>query len=31
VGGLGWNRNTNTAQFGEQLGLFPLIGIDWRF
>jgi outer membrane receptor protein involved in Fe transport len=31
IGGLGWNRNTNTAQFGEQLGLFPLIGIDWRF
>lgn len=31
IGGLGWNRNTNTAEFGEQLGLFPLIGIDWRF
>jgi outer membrane receptor protein involved in Fe transport len=31
VGGLGWNRNSNRAEFGEQLGLFPLVGIDWRF
>jgi hypothetical protein len=31
VGGLGWNRNSNQAEFGDQLGLFPLIGIDWRF
>ena len=31
IGGIGWNRNTNTQQFGEQLGLFPLIGMDWRF
>ncbi len=31
IGGLGWNRNTNVAEFGDQLGLFPLVGIDWRF
>lgn len=31
IGGIGWNRNTNSTQFGEQLGLFPLVGIDWRF
>lgn len=31
IGGLGWNRNSNQAEFGEQLGLFPLVGIDWRF
>ena len=26
-----WNRRTNTQQFGEQQGLFPIIGLDWRF
>lgn len=31
IAGIGWNRNSNTVQFGEQLGLFPLIGLDWRF
>ena len=31
IGGIGWNRATNTTQLGEQLGLFPLIGMDWRF
>jgi hypothetical protein len=31
IGGLGWNRNSNMPEFGEQLGVFPLVGIDWRF
>ena len=26
-----WNRRTNTQQFGEQQGLFPILGLDWRF
>lgn len=31
VGGEGWNRTRNSSEFGEQLGLFPNIGLDWRF
>ena len=26
-----WNRRTNSQQFGEQQGLFPILGLDWRF
>jgi len=26
-----WNRRTNTEQFGEQQGIFPILGVDWRF
>jgi hypothetical protein len=26
-----WNRRTNTQQFGEQQGSFPILGLDWRF
>ena len=26
-----WNRRSNTQQFGEQQGLFPILGLDWRF
>jgi hypothetical protein len=26
-----WNRRTNTQQFGEQQGIFPIFGLDWRF
>jgi hypothetical protein len=26
-----WNRRTNTQQFGEQTGIFPILGLDWRF
>jgi len=26
-----WNRRTNTQQFGEQQGLFSILGLDWRF
>ena len=26
-----WNRRTNTQQFGEQQGIFPILGFDWRF
>lgn len=31
IAGIGWNRNTNAQQFGEQLGIFPVLGLDWRF
>ncbi|MBI4893296.1 MAG: TonB-dependent receptor [Acidobacteria bacterium] len=26
-----WNRATNRPEINEQLGLFPIIGLDWRF
>lgn len=26
-----WDRARNEARFNRQLGLFPLIGLDWRF
>ena len=26
-----WNRRSNTQQFGEQQGIFPVVGLDWRF
>ena len=26
-----WNRRTNSQQFGEQQGVFPVLGFDWRF
>jgi len=26
-----WNRRTNSQQFGEQQGIFPILGLDWRF
>jgi len=26
-----WNRRTNSQQFGEQQGIFPILGFDWRF
>jgi outer membrane receptor protein involved in Fe transport len=31
IAGFGWNRRTNVQTTGEQLGIFPNIGIDWRF
>ncbi len=31
IGGLGWNRDKGIPEFGDQLGLFPLVGFDWRF
>lgn len=31
VAGLSWNRRTNRSVTGEQLGIFPNIGLDWRF
>jgi outer membrane receptor for ferrienterochelin and colicin len=27
----GWNTRTNEQYFGEQQGIFPILGIDWRF
>ncbi len=28
---ISWNRITNTADVSDQMGLFPLFGLDWRF
>jgi outer membrane receptor protein involved in Fe transport len=30
-GGYRWNRRTNASEFGEQQGIFPILGLDWRF
>ena len=30
-GSYNWNRRTNSQQFGEQQGIFPILGFDWRF
>ena len=30
-GGLNWDRRANVPRFEEALGVFPLIGLDWRF
>ncbi len=27
----GWNTRTNELTFGEQQGIFPILGLDWRF
>src|SRR5262249_51765433 len=31
VNGYEWNRRANVPQPLEQLGVFPLIGLEWRF
>lgn len=31
IAGYIWNRRTNAVQVNEQIGVFPLIGLDWRF
>ena len=31
IGGVGWKRTSNEQEFGEQLGIFPLVGMEWRF
>ncbi|HBY59804.1 MAG TPA: hypothetical protein DEH78_08260, partial [Solibacterales bacterium] len=31
AGGVSWNRRANALEVNDQLGLFPLIGMDWRF
>ncbi len=31
IAGYTWNRLLNEPQVNEQLGLFPLIGMEWRF
>ena len=31
VNGFEWNRRANVAQPLEQLGIFPLVGLEWRF
>ncbi len=28
---ISWDRRNNRSRFDDQLGLFPLIGLDWRF
>jgi hypothetical protein len=30
-GGTTWNRQTNAEERNEQLGIFPLVGLEWRF
>ncbi len=29
--GYSWNRRTNAEQFGEQQGIFPILGLDYKF
>jgi hypothetical protein len=29
--GYTWNRRTNTVRFQEQQGLFPILGLEWKF
>jgi len=29
--GYEWNRRTNTEEFAEQQGIFPILGFEWRF
>ncbi len=31
VSGYSWDRRTNVQQVREQLGVFPILGLDWRF
>ncbi len=31
VSGYTWNRRTNAPDASEQLGVFPLVGLEWRF
>ena len=31
VSGYSWNRATNAADANKQLGVFPLLGLEWRF
>jgi len=26
-----WNRRTNTVRFQEQQGLFPILGLEWKW
>jgi outer membrane receptor protein involved in Fe transport len=31
IAGYTWDRRNNVMRFNEQLGLFPILGLDWRF
>jgi outer membrane receptor protein involved in Fe transport len=31
IAGFSWNRSTNRQEFADQLGVFPILGLDWRF
>jgi hypothetical protein len=31
VAGYTWNRGTNTIEVNEQQGIFPIVGLEWRF
>jgi len=31
VSGYTWDRRANAADAIEQLGVFPLLGLEWRF
>lgn len=31
IAGYTWNRGLNRSEANEQLGIFPILGLDWRF
>ena len=31
IAGYTWNRGVNTVEVNEQLGVFPIVGLDWEF
>ena len=31
IAGYTWNRRNNQIEVDKQIGVFPLVGIDWRF
>ena len=31
IAGYTWNRRSNQTELNEQLGVFPTVGLDWRF
>ena len=31
IAGYTWNRGTNAIELNKQLGIFPIIGLDYRF
>ena len=31
IAGFSWNRGLNRRETNEQLGIFPIVGLDWRF
>jgi hypothetical protein len=31
LAGYAWDRRQNTVRVNEQLGIFPIVGVDWAF